>query len=150
MGGAPSVEQRRAAPTTHSPADQNQPGPAASRCRCVVGTTNARVGGTVQRNVQPQSKSEKKLRIDFASCLPLRASQEANMDDIEQQKERADLISRMFALLTAKFEDAAGFAADCQGPHSAEHLVNRVVALESLIEEALTLFSAAAALARKT
>ena len=35
--------------------------------------------------------------------------------DEEQQRQRADLISRLFALITMKLEDAAGIAADCQG-----------------------------------
>ena len=35
--------------------------------------------------------------------------------DEEQQRERADPISRTFALITMKLEDATGIAADSQG-----------------------------------
>ena len=35
--------------------------------------------------------------------------------DEEQQRERADLLSRLFAMITMKLEDAAGIAAECQG-----------------------------------
>lgn len=38
----------------------------------------------------------------------------------EQQRERADPISRLFALITMKLENAAGIAADCQGRRSQE------------------------------
>lgn len=40
------------------------------------------------------------------------------MVDEEQQQVRADLISRLFALLSGKFEDGAALAAECQGARS--------------------------------
>lgn len=56
--------------------------------------------------------------------------------DEEQQRERADLISRLFALTTMKMEDAAGIAADCQGRRSIEELREAAGKLDALISEA--------------
>ena len=56
------------------------------------------------------------------------------MDD-EQKRERADLISRLFALITMKLEDAVGIAADCQGRRSWEELRQDAGKLETLIAE---------------
>jgi hypothetical protein len=68
------------------------------------------------------------------------------MDDEEDQEERADLIARMFALLTAKLEDAAGIAADCQARRPAEELCEGADKLVTLSEEATVLALAARAL----
>lgn len=42
--------------------------------------------------------------------------------DEEQLRERANLISRLFALITIKLEDAAEIAADCKGRRSIDEL----------------------------
>ena len=53
--------------------------------------------------------------------------------DEEQRQERAELIARMFALLTAKLEDGAGIAADAQArdlpPEQVHHAANRLIEL---------------------
>jgi len=51
------------------------------------------------------------------------------VSDSEAEFERTTLISRLFALLTAKFEDAAGIAADCQGRRPGDELENKAVCL---------------------
>lgn len=67
------------------------------------------------------------------------------MDD-EQQRERADLLSGLFTLITMKLEDAAGIAADCQGRRPLEELRDGAEGLDILLSEASTLRAAAAAL----
>jgi hypothetical protein len=66
--------------------------------------------------------------------------------DEEQQRERADLLSRLFALITMKLEDAGGIAADCQGRRPTEALREGAERLEVLLVEASTVRAAAAAL----
>ena len=61
------------------------------------------------------------------------------MDDREAQEERAELISRTFALITAKCEDAATLAAECQGRHSNQILRENGERLRELISEASTI-----------
>ena len=60
----------------------------------------------------------------------------------EQQKLRADLISRLFAQLTGKFEDAAMIAADCQGVRSNETLTEGAERLREIAQEAMTITEA--------
>ena len=67
------------------------------------------------------------------------------MDD-EQQREQADLISRMFALITMKLEDAAGIAAECQGRRPIAELRKGADKLEVLITEVGTVLAGTAAL----
>ena len=67
------------------------------------------------------------------------------MDD-EQKRERGDHLSRLFALITMKLEDAAGIAADCQGRRPREELRQHAEKLETLIAEAGTTVAAALAL----
>lgn len=68
------------------------------------------------------------------------------MTDPEHDQHRADLITRMFALLTAKAEDAAGVAADCQGCRSQLELLEGAQQLLSFAEESLTISAAIVAL----
>lgn len=68
------------------------------------------------------------------------------MDDTEVPEERADLTSRLFALLTARLEDAAAIAAECQGRGSSEELRQRAQQLASLLDEAATVDAGALAL----
>ena len=65
--------------------------------------------------------------------------------DQEQQRERAGLVSRLFALITMKLEDAAGIAADCQGQLPLEELRESAEKLDALISEAATVLAGAAA-----
>lgn len=66
--------------------------------------------------------------------------------DKQQQRERADLISRLFALITMQLEDAAGIAADCQGRLPRQELLDGAEKLDALISEAATVLAGAAAL----
>lgn len=68
------------------------------------------------------------------------------MNVSEDPDERADLISRLFALLTARLEDAAAIAAECQGRGSREDHGHRAHQLASLIDEAATVNQAILAL----
>jgi hypothetical protein len=70
----------------------------------MLGTTRKSNGMWSQRDL---SRASAKLCLDFANVSRLRAG----MDE----EERRDLIGRLFALLTAKSEDAAGLAAEGQG-----------------------------------
>lgn len=65
------------------------------------------------------------------------------MDD----DERAELISRLFALLTSRFEDSAQLAIDgqCRGREASE-LQSAANSIWSLSEESLTIAMATAAL----
>ena len=53
--------------------------------------------------------------------------------DEEQRQEQAELIARMFALLTAKLEDGAGTASDAQArdlaPEQVRDAANRLIEL---------------------
>ena len=66
--------------------------------------------------------------------------------DEEQQQERADLISRVFALITGKLEDAATLAVECQGRRRKEELRNDAMKLQDLCTEAKTITEAVTAL----
>ena len=66
--------------------------------------------------------------------------------DEEQQRGAADLLSRLFALITMKLEDAAGIAADCQGRRPTEELREGVKKLDVLIAEVGTVLAGTAAL----
>ena len=66
--------------------------------------------------------------------------------DEEQQRGAADLLSRLFALITMKLEDAAGIAADCQGRRPIEELREGVEKLDVLIAEVGTVLAGTAAL----
>jgi hypothetical protein len=64
----------------------------------------------------------------------------------EEQERRADLISGLFAVLTAKLEDAATIAADCQAARPSCELVDGAGKLAELCREALILTSAVSAI----
>ena len=68
------------------------------------------------------------------------------MDDSEALDERANLISRLFALLTARLEDAAAMAAESQGPGTREDHEHRALQLAGLIDETATVNQATLAL----
>lgn len=68
------------------------------------------------------------------------------MDDAEDQKQRAELISRLFALLTAKLEDGSAIAANCQARLTAGQLRDGAAELGELVGEAGTLAAAVSAL----
>ena len=70
------------------------------------------------------------------------------MDDAEDQENRAELISRMFALLTAKLEDAATIAAQCQARLPPEQLRDTAAELEHLVSQTATVAAAVSALLR--
>lgn len=72
------------------------------------------------------------------------------MEDLEVEGERTVLISRLYALLTAKLEDAAAIAGDCQARRPAAELRKGAWALIALAEEVLTVASAVAALLEHT
>ena len=61
------------------------------------------------------------------------------MDDREAQEKRAELVSQTFALITAKCEDAAALAAECQDGHSDQMLRENGERLRDLISEAGTI-----------
>ena len=60
------------------------------------------------------------------------------MVDQERQDERADLVSRLFAQLTSRFEDAATIAAECQGDRPAEELKRGAEGLREIGQDAAT------------
>ena len=60
------------------------------------------------------------------------------MVDQERQDERADLVSRLFAQLTSRFEDAATIAAECQGDRPAEKLKRGAKRLRETGQDAAT------------
>ena len=70
------------------------------------------------------------------------------MEDPEEHAKQADLIARMYALLTGKLEDAATIAAECQARLSRKELRDRAADLEDLITEANTIAAGASALLR--
>jgi hypothetical protein len=72
------------------------------------------------------------------------------MNDPEDQENLAELISRMFALLTAKLEDAATIAAECQARLPLEQLRGGAAKLEDLVSEAGTVAASVSALLRDT
>ena len=100
-------------------------------------STNARIAAVVQ-----SSKA--------ASGLPRRPAassrREAPLAKSERTADR-ELVARLFALSTAKFEDAAGIAATCQARDSeAADLREALEWLTNLNEEAATLIAAAESL----
>lgn len=60
------------------------------------------------------------------------------MDDLEAREERAELVSRTFALITAKLEDAATLATECQGRHPPTALRENAENLRDMLAEAIT------------
>ena len=56
--------------------------------------------------------------------------------DEEQQKARAELLSRLFALITGKLESAARIAADCQGHRPRDEPMQGTERLETLLSVA--------------
>jgi hypothetical protein len=68
------------------------------------------------------------------------------MDDGEQNQERADLIAQLFAMVTAKCEDAATIAVDCQGQKTSLDLLTGAEQITALAAETQTLAAAIAAL----
>lgn len=64
------------------------------------------------------------------------------MVDQERQDQRADLVSRLFAQLTARFEDAATIAAECQGAQLVEELVEGAERLSDIAQDAATVAEA--------
>ena len=63
--------------------------------------------------------------------------------DEEQQKACAERLSRLFALITMKLEDAAEIAADCQGHRPRDELMQGDERLETLLSVAETIVAAA-------
>ena len=57
--------------------------------------------------------------------------------DEEQQRERADLLSRLLALITMKLEDGSAVVADCVERRSTEELRQREEWLEHVVEKFL-------------
>ena len=60
------------------------------------------------------------------------------MDDLEAPEERAELVSRTFALITAKLEDAATLAAESQGRHPPVMLRENAEKLRDMLTQAIT------------
>ena len=58
------------------------------------------------------------------------------MDDREADPDRADLISQMFAVLTARLEDGAALAAECQGRRPVGELRQDLLDLREVITDA--------------
>jgi hypothetical protein len=58
---------------------------------------------------------------------------------------RAELISRLFAMLTARFEDAAALAAEGQGKHSDDRLGEIAMLLVGVSDDVMTLARAVGA-----
>ena len=59
------------------------------------------------------------------------------MVDQERQDERADLVSRWFAQLISRFEDAAAIAANCQGARLADELIEGAERLRDIAQDGL-------------
>ena len=57
------------------------------------------------------------------------------MDEV-QQKARAELLSRLFALITVKLESAARIAVDCQGHGPRDEPIKGTERLETLLSVA--------------
>lgn len=68
------------------------------------------------------------------------------MDDREAQDERAELISRTFALITAKLEDAAVIATDSQGRRPIDELRENAENLHERLTETATVIDCLVAL----
>jgi hypothetical protein len=65
------------------------------------------------------------------------------MEEQELSNRRADLVSRLFAMVTAKLEDGATLAAQCQARLPLAELNRGIEQLQSLIDEAETITCAA-------
>ena len=68
------------------------------------------------------------------------------MTDEAAREHRCEQISGVFALLTAKLEDAATLAVDCQGGRSDEQLLDVARQIAELAGETATIAGALAAL----
>lgn len=68
----------------------------------------------------------------------------------ERQDERADLVSRLFAQQTSRFEDAAAIAAECQGTRPREELTEGAEWLRDIAQDAATVAEAIVALIEST
>ena len=68
------------------------------------------------------------------------------MVDQERHDERTDLVSRLFAQLTARFEDAATVAAECQGSRPVAELVEGAERLSDIARDAATVADAIVAI----
>lgn len=64
------------------------------------------------------------------------------MVDREREERRADLVSRLFAQLTSRFEDGATIAAECQGARAAELLLEGAERLREIGQDASTVAEA--------
>jgi hypothetical protein len=72
------------------------------------------------------------------------------MSDEAEDEHRAEQLSQVFALLTAKLEDAATLAADGQGRRPDGELLRFASQIAELTNEAATIAGAIAALLTKT
>jgi len=68
------------------------------------------------------------------------------MEEQEDQQRRSDLISGLFVLLTAKMEDAATIAADCQAARPSSQLLEGAGKIADLSREAMTVAAAVSAI----
>ena len=68
------------------------------------------------------------------------------MDHEAEQEHRSEQISRAFALLTAKLEDAAALAVEGQGPRADEALVVLAAQIADFAGESATIAGALAGL----
>jgi hypothetical protein len=68
----------------------------------------------------------------------------------EERDNRADIVSAMFALLTARLEDAAGMAGNSQARLADKNLRANIATIEGIIAEAGTVAKAIAALLRRS
>lgn len=65
------------------------------------------------------------------------------------EEERRELVSRLFALMTGKLEDAAGLAAEGQGTRAeTRDLISRAERIESIAQEAAVLAEAVGAIVK--
>lgn len=117
----------------------------------VHNNTNAQFAEPVQWNVQPARREEPTSRTVPSGESWIWTSRAwrgfvAAMQDREEQARQADLIARLFALMTGKLEDAAGIATDGQGRRPPEQLLAFADELETLVSEVATMCAAASAL----
>lgn len=68
------------------------------------------------------------------------------MNNKTKDEHRAEQLSALFALLTGKLEDAATLAADGQGRHPDDELLNYATRIAELANESATIAGALAAL----
>jgi hypothetical protein len=86
-----------------------------------------------------------KLDMDLSGHIDVDLWWRCHMDE-----ERARLVSRMFAQLTARLEDGAAIAADGQGPHETKALQRLANELIDIAQDALTVAEAIAELTSTT